>query len=125
MPQYTLQSHVSDCRVCVLCGDVGDGEPNGCGRLLNVGIDQWVHINCALWSPEVVESPDGGLVNLDRAVARGAELACDSCDAPGATVGCHHLGCTAKLHFRCAQAAGSSFHVDSRYVILGLCGIDI
>ena len=60
MAQYTLTTAKMDQRACLLCKRVGDDVPAECGRLLNVGIDQWVHVNCAIWSAEVEERIDGG-----------------------------------------------------------------
>lgn len=43
---------------CALCG--GDGDADGpCGRLLPVGLGTHVHVNCAMWSSEVVEKETG------------------------------------------------------------------
>ena len=40
-------------------------------RLLNLDVDVWVHLNCALWSLEVYETLNGALMNVDVAVKRG------------------------------------------------------
>ncbi|KAL3310630.1 hypothetical protein Ciccas_010801 [Cichlidogyrus casuarinus] len=56
---------VEDARVCILCG-IG-GEENAVeGRLLFIGCDCWVHVNCALWSKEVYEEESGRLVGVPR-----------------------------------------------------------
>lgn len=39
--------------------------------LLNLDVDVWVHLNCALWSLEVYETLNGALMNVDVAVKRG------------------------------------------------------
>ena len=44
------------------------------GRLLYCGQDDWVHVNCALWSAEVYEDTDGSLQNLKEAYSRGKML---------------------------------------------------
>ena len=36
--------------------------------------DDWVHVNCAIWSAEVYESEDGALKNVHTAVVRGRQL---------------------------------------------------
>ena len=46
------------------------------GRLLYCGQDDWVHVNCALWSAEVYEDTDGSLQNLKEAYSRGKMLVC-------------------------------------------------
>ena len=48
--------------------------PQDCGRLLYAGQDDWVHVNCALWSAEVYEEVDGTLQNVHAAVVRGKQL---------------------------------------------------
>lgn len=45
-----------------------------CGRLLYAGQDDWVHVNCALWSAEVYEEVDGTLQNVHGAITRGKQL---------------------------------------------------
>lgn len=40
-------------------------------RLLNLDVDLWVHLNCALWSLEVYETLNGALMNVEAAVKRG------------------------------------------------------
>ena len=42
--------------------------------MLYAGQDDWVHVNCALWSAEVYEELDGTLQNVHSAVARGRQL---------------------------------------------------
>lgn len=59
-----------DPRICLLCGNVGDGTTNGPARLLNIDVNQWVHLNCALWSGEVYETVNGALMNVDIAFKR-------------------------------------------------------
>ena len=45
-----------------------------CGRLLYAGQDDWVHVNCALWSAEVFEEVDGSLQNVHSAASRGKQM---------------------------------------------------
>ena len=40
-----------DKRKCCLCGSSGDDDENG--RLLPYRFNEWIHLNCALWSSEV------------------------------------------------------------------------
>lgn len=40
-------------------------------RLLNLDVDVWIHLNCALWSLEVYETLNGALMNVEAAVKRG------------------------------------------------------
>ncbi|ESO01295.1 hypothetical protein HELRODRAFT_81886 [Helobdella robusta] len=86
-----------------------------CGRLLYMGQNEWVHVNCALWSAEVYEETDGLLQKVYSAVARGRKLRCDACGKPGATVGCCQLDCNANFHFPCARRKNCAF-VESKKV---------
>lgn len=65
-----------DSRVCALCAVLGDCPPGDQGRLLYAGADDWVHINCGLWSAETYENDDGVLVNIHTAINRGRKLVC-------------------------------------------------
>lgn len=42
--------------------------------MVSAGQDDWVHINCALWSAEVYEDDDGKLQNVHLALARSRKL---------------------------------------------------
>lgn len=84
------------------------------GRLLYAGQDDWVHVNCALWSAEVYEHVDGSLHRVHAAIWRGRCLRCKVCDSVGATVGCCVRGCPANFHFGCALAAQAVFQADKK-----------
>lgn len=58
----------NDTRICAFCRGAGDGDSDVTGRLLNVDANEWVHVNCALWSTEVYESENGFLKNVDVAL---------------------------------------------------------
>ena len=38
------------------------------------GQDDWVHVNCALWSAEVFEEVDGSLQHVQAAAKRGRKM---------------------------------------------------
>ena len=40
------------------------------GRLLPCGVDEWVHVNCALWSTEVYEKCSGILCSVHTAISQ-------------------------------------------------------
>ncbi|XP_063062990.1 histone-lysine N-methyltransferase 2C isoform X3 [Engraulis encrasicolus] len=101
-----------DRRRCCLCQQQGDGETDGPARLLNLDLDLWVHLNCALWSSEVYETQAGALINVELALRRGLALRCAHCQLPGATSGCHRLRCTNTYHFTCALQAHCIFFKD-------------
>ncbi|KAJ8272620.1 hypothetical protein GJAV_G00091360 [Gymnothorax javanicus] len=101
-----------DRRKCCFCHEEGDGLTDGPARLLNLDLDLWVHLNCALWSSEVYETQAGALINVELALRRGLTVRCTYCQRTGATSGCHRLRCTNVYHFTCALRAHCTFFKD-------------
>lgn len=101
-----------DYRKCCFCHEEGDGMTDGPARLLNLDLDLWVHLNCALWSTEVYETQAGALINVELALRRGLQMKCVFCHKMGATSGCHRLRCTNIYHFTCAIKAQCMFFKD-------------
>uniref|UniRef100_A0A8P4KA79 [histone H3]-lysine(4) N-methyltransferase n=1 Tax=Dicentrarchus labrax TaxID=13489 RepID=A0A8P4KA79_DICLA len=101
-----------DQRRCCFCHQCGDGITDGPARLLNLDLDVWVHLNCALWSTEVYETQAGALINVELALRRGQTVRCAYCQQTGATSGCHRLRCTNVYHFTCALQAQCTFFKD-------------
>ncbi|KAL3673517.1 hypothetical protein V7S43_001225 [Phytophthora oleae] len=66
----------------------------------------YVHLNCAVHSPEVYVKADGLIMNLPKAIKRGRQLKCTSCHKLGATVGCVVAKCRRNYHLRCAVESG-------------------
>ena len=63
-----------DMIVCSSCTYLLFVHVQEAGRLLYAHQDDWVHINCALWSAEVFEEIDGTLQHVNIAVKRGKML---------------------------------------------------
>ncbi|KAM6453008.1 histone-lysine N-methyltransferase 2C isoform 8-T8 [Liasis olivaceus] len=103
---------LKDYRKCCFCHEEGDGLTDGPARLLNLDLDLWVHLNCALWSTEVYETQAGALINVELALRRGLQMKCVFCHKMGATSGCHRLRCTNIYHFTCAIKAQCMFFKD-------------
>lgn len=101
-----------DQRRCCFCHQFGDGITDGPARLLNLDLDVWVHLNCALWSTEVYETQAGALINVELALRRGQTIRCAYCQQIGATSGCHRPRCTNIYHFTCALQAHCTFFKD-------------
>ncbi|XP_031616289.2 histone-lysine N-methyltransferase 2C isoform X5 [Oreochromis aureus] len=101
-----------DQRRCCFCHQQGDGQTDGPARLLNLDLDLWVHLNCALWSSEVYETQAGALINVELALRRGLTVRCAHCQQTGATSGCNRLRCTNTYHFTCALQAQCTFFKD-------------
>ncbi|GBL83584.1 Histone-lysine N-methyltransferase 2A [Araneus ventricosus] len=103
-----------DNRTCVLCSYSGDSQPKKCGRLLYCGQDEWIHVNCAMWSAEVFQQQDGSLRNVHPAISRGRLMHCEFCNQLGATVGCCVRGCPANYHFYCARKDEAILQADKK-----------
>ncbi|XP_027342478.1 uncharacterized protein LOC113855167 [Abrus precatorius] len=92
-----------------------DDEPGWLGRLLgpindHYGIARiWVHLHCAVWSPEVYFADFGCLKNVRAALFRGRALKCTRCGRRGATTGCRVDRCPKTYHLPCARASGCIF----------------
>ena len=124
-----VSDDIKDKRTCMLCNLVGDGETAQMSRLLNYDVNQWVHLNCALWSIEVYEALNGGLHNVDKAYARAVSTKCAHCNKMGASINCSHtfgaqqrLHCEKVFHFSCALQAQCSFYKDkvSKYLSISM-----
>ncbi|XP_067143136.1 histone-lysine N-methyltransferase 2C-like isoform X4 [Centruroides vittatus] len=102
----------NDTRRCVLCHEVGDGETNGPARILNMDVDKWIHLNCALWSAEVYETVNGALINVDAACKRALSIACCRCHKIGASLKCFKVRCSNTYHFPCAMRDKCVFFKD-------------
>ncbi|XP_062871993.1 histone-lysine N-methyltransferase 2D [Trichomycterus rosablanca] len=101
-----------DKRKCCFCHEEGDGPTDGPARLLNIDVDLWVHLNCALWSTEVYETQGGALINVEVALRRGLRTRCAGCQKTGATNSCNRLRCPNVYHFACAIRARCMFFKD-------------
>ncbi|XP_053743282.1 uncharacterized protein kmt2bb isoform X2 [Synchiropus splendidus] len=104
----------NDARQCSLCQKYGDLKPNEAGRLLYLGQNEWAHVNCCLWSAEVLEEDNGSLVHVHSAVARGRLMRCERCNKTGATVGCCLTSCQSNYHFMCARSRHCVFQDDKK-----------
>lgn len=88
---------------------IGDGVADGPARLLNVDVDKWVHLNCALWSDGVYETVNGALMNLENAMQQSLSTACAHCAKVGATIRCFKARCSNVYHLACAVRDGCVF----------------
>ena len=101
-----------DFRMCEFCKELGDGPSDSTARLLNMDIDKWAHLNCALWSYEVYETLNGALMNVQQAYTRGLKQKCVVCVNMGATLTCFKQRCNNIYHVECARLVGCVFFED-------------
>lgn len=109
-----------DPRTCLLCGGKGDAESRAGGRLVNISLDKWVHLNCILWSAGVTlhkRQRFWKLCNVANVIRRGRKSKCSVCRRIGATIGCHVKNCSANVHFPCALRHGFVFFEDDNSVL--------
>ncbi|VDP18917.1 unnamed protein product [Schistosoma margrebowiei] len=111
-PAVMHAPHSGDKRVCDLCQQVGDAPEDGAGRLLPLDLDNWIHINCALWCYEVYETIGGSLNNLDIWLAKAKETACTQCGLLGAGLPCYNPKCSYVYHVPCAIRIRCMFFTD-------------
>ncbi|CAF3363447.1 unnamed protein product [Rotaria sp. Silwood1] len=104
------QNAKQDKRICAFCNGVGDMITNGPGRLLNLDVGQWCHLNCALWSTEVYETVSGALMCVEQAYKRSINTECASCKQKGASLTCFFQRCPNTYHFPCAVNNGCVFY---------------
>lgn len=98
-------------RRCLLCARNTDTSIED--RLIYIGSDTWVHVNCALWSKEVFEEDSGQLTGLSAALRRGSRSYCRDCGRPGATMTCSNADfCDVVVHFPCAMSRWRPTHSE-------------
>ncbi|VDD76828.1 unnamed protein product [Mesocestoides corti] len=103
---------VADLRSCILCGSKGDASVSSAERLLCLGIDRWIHLNCALWCYEIYESVSGSLHKVDECIDRALKTVCSHCGKFGAGLPCYNPRCSLVYHVPCAIDAGCMFFTD-------------
>lgn len=122
-------NRLDDTRTCTLCGDIGDGPQEHTGRLLNVDANEWVHVNCILWSAEVHEIDTGALTNVDTALKRAKATMCRVCGRLGASLKCLKTECAGRddgFHIICARRTNGRFIKDKvRYPVLVIVFSDL
>ncbi|VDK33400.1 unnamed protein product [Taenia asiatica] len=103
---------VPDTRSCILCGAKGDGNVSTTERLLCLGPDRWVHLNCALWCYDIYESVSGSLHRVDESIERALKTSCSHCGKLGAGLPCYNPKCSLVYHVPCAISVGCMFFTD-------------
>lgn len=104
---------VVDKRTCLLCRcGFGDEDEEGPGRLLNLEVDRWIHLNCALWLYDVYETQSGSLCEVESSVIRAKTTKCSHCGLYGSGLPCYRKNCPAVFHLPCALKTNCMFFTD-------------
>ncbi|KAM7538069.1 hypothetical protein Aperf_G00000076495 [Anoplocephala perfoliata] len=110
---HIVRDHeIVDTRSCVLCSGRGDGSPSTTERLLCLGPDRWVHLNCAIWCYDIYESMSGSLHNVDESIQHALKTVCSHCGKVGAGLPCYNPRCSLVYHVPCAINDGCMFFND-------------
>lgn len=81
-------------------------------------MNKWIHLNCALWSDEVYETVNGGLVNVEVALQNGMSVHCAYCNTSGATLKCYKMRCSLVYHLPCAVKDQCVFYKNKVCIII-------
>lgn len=92
-------------------------------------MNQYVHVNCAMWTSEVQEGTEevvvsSELYNFFFAFRQFRHHVCSFCGLKGATLLCcswQHKKCSAAYHFPCAYQSGKVAFLDSIEIMCELC----
>lgn len=103
---------IPDARICILCNERGDGNSSGTERLLCLGLDQWIHLNCSIWCYDIYESVCGSLHRVDECIQRALTTSCAHCMRNGAGLPCYNPRCNLVYHVPCAISIGCMFFTD-------------
>ncbi len=103
---------IPDTRPCILCNSKGDASVTSAERILCLGLDRWIHLNCALWCYDIYESVSGSLHRVDECIQRAIKTQCSHCDKLGAGLPCYNPRCSLIYHVPCAIEIGCMFFTD-------------
>jgi [histone H3]-lysine4 N-trimethyltransferase MLL1 len=103
---------------CSLCRNFGEWSISG--RLLYVGDDNWVHLNCALFQENTKESFEGNLENFY--LLKYQDKVCSVCNFNNPSLAC--FKCKLFFHFPCAYNVKCHF-LSSKKLVCNNCEIEI
>ena len=117
---------------CILCQQ--SGEKRITGRLIPFQVNQFVHVNCAMWTSEVKEGTEGTeetiisseLYNFYFAFKAFRNNVCAYCGLKGATLICSNHASNRKcaqpfFHFPCAYKSGQICFLSNIEVFCEIC----
>ena len=106
VPHYSFENiYETDQRKCQLCETFSDHPSLNVGRLIPIGLSQWVHVGCILPAyAKNLDQPPYILRNIRETVARcQTKYVCALCSKLGASVHCHENECYQRFHCQCIQ----------------------
>ena len=114
--------HQIDTRQCQLCHNYSDQCWSNLSRLVPIGLNQWIHLNCLL--PIYVKShPQSSpmiLTNIHSMIEQcQMKFSCDLCSKFNATIQCFVKNCSTRFHSSCLEQYYSK-HAGHSQICRGL-----
>lgn len=79
-----------------------NGKRRLSGRLIPFRANQFIHINCALFTDNVFDDKEGHILNFYFAYKKARLTKCSCCGELGASLTCSRAKCNNVYHFPCA-----------------------
>ena len=98
---------------CAFC--LRNGKRSLSGRLIPFRANQFIHINCALWTHNVFDDKEGHILNFYFSYKNARLTKCTHCGDLGASVKCERPKCNNVYHFPCALKIDCYFTAYSIY----------
>ena len=87
---------------------------------MNFELNKWVYANCALWTTNVSENLEGGLIRFQSSYQKCLNFECDHCGQKCASLLCLKFkNCKRKYHLNCAIEAEALFLRDKTLLCKG------
>lgn len=86
-----MEDNPSKILQCALC--LRRGQRKLSGRLIPFRANQFIHVNCALWTDNVFDDKEGHIINFYFSYKRAKLTKCTYCNELGASISCERLKC--------------------------------
>lgn len=79
---------------------------------LKIKKTHFVHLMCAIWTPNIYLDSSNKMKNLKSEIMRSAKVQCSLCHKQGGGLGCKVLNCKNSYHYSCALQQDSGCSLD-------------
>lgn len=100
---------------CAFCQRKGQRKLSG--RLIPFRANQFIHVNCALWTDGVFDDKEGHIINFYFAYKKARIAKCSLCHELGASISCRRDKCDHVYHFPCALKLECHFTYYTKYTL--------